>query len=135
MDYAYLTAPCGLPCFACYMYLANQDEAMRHLVSRELGLPLERAVCPGCRHIRGRPAHLPMSCRVYPCAAEKGVHVCSDCPDFPCDLLHPYFDKAKMWHNTKVFNLCLIRKMGLNVWAQEKAKTVLETYSYGKWSL
>ena len=135
MDYSYLTAPCGLPCFACYLYLANKDEAMRHLVSKELGLPREQAVCPGCRNTQGRPAHLPMPCRVYPCAVEKGVHLCCDCPDFPCDLLHPYFDNAKLWHNTKVFNLCLIKKLGLETWAQEKAQSVLETYSYTKWRL
>ena len=135
MDCADLTAPCGLPCFACYLYLANEDEAMRHLVSQELGLPREQAVCPGCRNTQGRPAHLPMNCRVYPCAAEKGVHLCCDCPDFPCDLLHPYFDNAKLWHNTKVFNLCLIKKLGLEAWAQEKAPSVLETYSYANWRL
>jgi hypothetical protein len=135
MDYVFLTAPCGLPCFACYLYLANEDEAMRHLVSRELGLPLEKAICPGCRNVHGQPAHLPMRCRVYPCAVEKGVHVCSDCPDFPCDLLHPYFDQAKLWHNTKIFNLCLIKKMGLASWAESKAQSVLEVYSYGTWKL
>lgn len=135
MDYSSLTAPCGLPCFACYLYLATEDEAMRHLVSQELGLPREQAVCLGCRNTHGRPAHLPMSCRVYPCAAEKGVHFCCDCPDFPCDLLHPYFDNAKLWHNTKVFNLCLIKKLGLEAWAQEKAPSVLETYSYAPWRL
>ena len=135
MDYHHLTAPCGLPCFACYMFLANEDESMRHLVSRELGLPPDQAVCPGCRHVHGRPAHLPMSCRVYPCAAGRDVHLCCDCSEFPCDFLQPYFDQAKLWHNTKIFNLCLIRKMGLQAWAQNKAKGVLEAYSCGKWML
>lgn len=135
MDYQQLTAPCGLPCFTCYLYLANDDEDMRRLVSRELGLPVDEATCPGCRPAHGNPAHLPMPCRVFPCAAQKGVHVCGDCSDFPCDYLHPFFDNAKVWHNTKVFNLCLIRKMGLASWAQTKAKSVLEAYSYAKWRL
>lgn len=135
MDYHHLTAPCGLPCFACYMYLANEDEAKRQLVSRELGLPLEQSACPGCRRVHGRPAHLPVTCRVYPCAAHRGVHVCSECPDFPCDFLHPYFENAKLWHNTKVFNLCLIKKMGLSAWARNKAGNVLEVYSRGTWTL
>lgn len=38
-------------------------------------------------------------------------------------------------HNTKVFNLALIRKMGLEKWAQEKAKLVKETYFGGKWNI
>jgi len=40
MDYHHLTAPCGLPCFACYMYLANEDETKRHFVAQVLELPL-----------------------------------------------------------------------------------------------
>jgi hypothetical protein len=135
MDYSSLTAPCGLPCFACYMYLANEDETKRHLVAQVLELPLEQAVCPGCRKVHGQPAHIPMPCRVYPCAAEKKVHLCCDCPEFPCDFLHPYRDNAKLLHNTKVFNLCLIKKLGLEVWAREKAPSVLETYFYAKWRL
>lgn len=131
-DYRQLTAPCGLPCFACYLYLANGDEEMRHLVSKELGLPPDQASCPGCRALGGKPAHLPVTCRVFPCAQLKQVQFCSDCADFPCDFLHLYFDRAKMWHNTKIFNLCLIKKLGLKVWAEEKAGKVLEEYSFGK---
>jgi len=135
MDYAHLTAPCGLPCFACYLFLAQDDGEKRRLVSQELGLPPDKAVCPGCRALQGQPGHLPMSCRLYPCAEAQGVQFCSDCDDFPCDKLHPYFDQAKMWHNTKVFQLCLIKKMGLAAWAEHKAKSVLETYSFGRFSL
>lgn len=135
MDYERLTAPCGLPCFTCYLFLANDDIQMRRLVSQELGLPMELASCPGCRALEGKPAHLPMSCRVFPCAAAKQVHLCSDCNDFPCDNLQPYADQAKMWHNTKVFNLCLIKKMGLSGWAGKKAREVVEAYSFGKFQL
>jgi hypothetical protein len=42
---------------------------------------------------------------------------------------------AKLWHNTKVFNLCLIKKMGLEEWAKNKAKKVIHTYSNEKWTL
>jgi hypothetical protein len=135
MDYVQLTAPCGLPCFSCYLFLANEDVQMRGLVAKELGLPMEKAVCPGYWALEGKPSHLPMPCRVFPCAALKGVQVCSDCADFPCDYLQPFFDQAKMWHNTKVYNLCLIKKLGLTAWAQNKAKSVLEAYSFGKFRL
>ncbi|MCK9376495.1 MAG: DUF3795 domain-containing protein [Syntrophobacterales bacterium] len=135
MDYAQLTAPCGLPCFACYRYLANEDEKMRQLVSRELGIPVEQAVCSGCRNLQGKPAHLPMPCRIYPCAGEHEIKFCCDCANFPCDYLHPYFDNAKLWHNTKVFHLCLIRKLGLEAWAQNKAAQVLADYSFKKFTL
>jgi len=26
VDYEYMTAPCGLPCFECYLHLAQFDE-------------------------------------------------------------------------------------------------------------
>jgi len=42
---------------------------------------------------------------------------------------------SKVPHNTKVFNLCLIKKMGLEKWATEKAKSVKDTYFKGKFKL
>lgn len=75
-------------------------------------------------------------CTVYPCAEERGVKFCCDCADFPCDSLHPYADQAgSLPHNTKVFNLCLIKKMGVEVWARDKARSVKETYFKGKWKM
>lgn len=135
MDYNHMTAPCGLPCFECYLYLTNDNEEMRAAAAKELGISEEKATCKGCRNEGGKCAHLPVQCRVYPCAEKKGINNCSDCPDFPCDYLHPYADNAKLWHNTKVFNLCLIKKMGIEDWAKHKAKNVLQTYSYAKWTL
>lgn len=135
MDYTHMTAPCGLPCFECYLYLANEQEELKEMVSKTLGIPIEKAACRGCRDEGGRCAHLPMECRLYPCAKWHGVEFCCDCSEFPCDYLHPYADNAVVWHNTKVFNLCLIKKMGLEEWAKTKAKSVLETYSNEKWTL
>jgi hypothetical protein len=135
MDYVQMTAPCGLPCFECYLYLANADEQVRAMVSEHLKLPLELSVCKGCRNEDGKCGHHPMACRVYPCAQNKGINFCYECTDFPCDNLHPYVDRAEIWHNTKVFNLCLIKKMGLESWAKNKAKKARDTYFYGKWTL
>jgi hypothetical protein len=50
--------------------------------------------------------------------------------------LHPYADKAlEVAHNTKIFNLCLIKKMGLELWAKTKAKSVGDTYFSGRLEL
>jgi hypothetical protein len=38
-------------------------------------------------------------------------------------------------HNLKVFNLALIRKMGVEKWAQEKAKLARDTYFTEKWNI
>jgi hypothetical protein len=96
IDYRHLTAPCGLPCFACYVYLAADHPDLQHLIAQVLGLPPEKVVCRGCRDEQGKCAHLPMPCQVYPYAARQGLQFCSDCSDFPCDHLHPYFDNAKV---------------------------------------
>ncbi len=136
MDYAQMTAPCGLPCFECIFFLANKSEEQRQQIVQELGLPYDQAICGGCRNVEGDCKHNPMPCRLYPCAKEKGVQFCFECTDFPCDFLHPYADQATTkGHNLKIFNLCLIIKMGLQDWAENKIKKVGEVYFTEKWTL
>jgi len=136
MDYEYMTAPCGQDCFNCPAYLANKNPEMRTMVSEKIGIPSEKAACPGFRAVKGDCPLLPVlgvECHIYPCAEKKGNKLCCDCLDFPCDYLHPYADKAdKVSHNIKVFNLCLIKKMGLESWAKDKAKSVKDVYKTGK---
>lgn len=138
MDYREMTAPCGLDCFNCPMYLAGKDEEMRTIISKKLGIPEEEASCSGCRAQGGTIAFLKMAqpCNVYRCITGKGLAFCCDCDDFPCDYLHPYADRAaQVPHNTKVFNLCLIKRMGLEKWAKQKAASVKNTYFKGKFQL
>ena len=64
----------------------------------------------------------------------RGITFCGDCKDFPCDNLHPYADKAEtLPHNIKVYNLCLINKIGLEKWAESKALEVRKTYFTKPW--
>ena len=138
MDYRQMTAPCGLDCFNCPIYLANDDENVRMKLAERLKMPSEKVTCRGCRQENGTIPFLNMTepCNVFRCIDKKGLHFCSDCSDFPCDHLHPYADMATQRpHNTKVFNLCLIKKMGVEKWAKEKAKSVKETYYKGKFRL
>jgi hypothetical protein len=138
MDYRHMTAPCGIDCFNCPMYLAKENEKVRTAVAKYMNLPYEQAVCGGCRAEKGAPAAegLTATCNVYKCTEKKGISFCCDCSDFPCDYLHPYADQASVRpHNTKVFNLGLIKKMGLEAWAKDKAKSVRDTYFRGKFKL
>jgi len=135
MDYGQMTSPCGLDCFNCPMYLANEDREVRKNISVGLNLPYEKAKCEGCRNAQGTIAFLGSTapCDVYKCTNRKGLAFCYECSDFPCDHLHPYADQASVrQHNTKLFNLCLIKKMGLETWARDKARNVKETYFNGK---
>lgn len=145
MDYAHLTAPCGLDCFNCAFFLVDSDEEASQQIkewSNELQIPLEIMKCRGCRphdgqiplqkHIFGEQHR----CAAYECGKAKGHELCGDCDDFPCDKLHPYADKADtLPHNIKVFNLCLINKMGLEKWARTKAAEVRKTYFTKPWTL
>jgi hypothetical protein len=138
MDYRQMTAPCGLDCFNCPMYLANENEKLRTAISKNIGIPFEKAVCKGCRNEKGTIPFLGMTepCNVYKCIEKKGLSYCCDCSDFPCDHLHPYAEMAAQRpHNTKVFNLCLIKKMGLESWAETKAKSVKDTYFKGEFKI
>jgi hypothetical protein len=131
MDYNQMTAPCGIDCFNCAVYHAGENEKLRERVAENLGVPPEQAFCKGCRNENGTVACLNMTepCQVYQCIEKKNLHFCFECPDFPCDHLHPYADQAASRpHNTKVFNSCLIKKMGLESWAETKAKKVRDTY-------
>jgi len=138
MDYRNMTAPCGLDCFNSPMYMASMNEGLRKKIAVKLKIPKEVAQCRGCRKEGGIMAFMKMkeSCTVYRCIEENGIDLCADCSDFSCDHPHPYADKASaVPHNTKVFNLCLIKKMGLEAWAAEKAKSVKDTYFKGKFKL
>ena len=138
MDYFRMTAPCGIDCFNCPLYLASDDDKLRSNVAKMLNVSAEQAVCAGCRNENGTIACLNMNepCQVYKCIQEKDIKFCYECTDFPCDHLHPYADKAgERPHNTKVFNLCLIKKMGLESWAQSKAKKVRSVYFSEKFKL
>ena len=145
MDYFQMTAPCGLDCFNCHFFLAHESPEAMGLVeqlSETYKIPLDVMLCQGCRehdgriplqkHVFGRAHH----CAAYECTKAKGVSYCCDCDQFPCDRLHPYADKANdLPHNIKVFNLCLIKRMGLEKWAASKAAEVREVYFNTPWSL
>ena len=136
MDYKEMTSPCGLDCFNCPAYLANEDQEMRAMVSKLFGISIQGASCKGCRNQGGKILDMPEPCNVYRCITKKDIDFCFDCSDFPCDHLHPYADRAaQVPHNTKVFNSCLIKKMGLESWAKDKAKSVRNTYYNGKFKL
>jgi len=134
MDVRELTAPCGLDCFNCICYLANDNEEIRKQVMAAAQVAYENAACKGCRKENGdipiRRAHgYKEPCKAFNCVRAKSIESCADCTDFPCDNLHPFADRASMFpHNVKVYNLALIRKMGVEEWAKEKAKSVRETY-------
>ena len=152
MDYRNLTAPCGIPCFECTVYKAKTDENIQKAISVRLGIDFDKAYCDGCRNRDGVAFLFEKNnifpdgncilfgnekgqCKIYLCAEEKQIHNCSECNDFPCDLLQPLADRANLLpHNLKIYNLSLIKKLGLEKCAVEKAEKTMNDYKTKKFN-
>ena len=117
-----VVAPCGLDCFNCELYQDNLTEKLAELIAAKSGIAKADVACAGCREMDGRHFHLPEGCATLECVKKKGLELCSDCPDFPCELLAPLADQAGRYpHNFKLYNLCRIQRIGLDRWAEEAA--------------
>jgi hypothetical protein len=106
-------APCGIDCGICELYLCKDNQQLiDYLVSK--GVPKEKLPCAGCQEIKGFCPVIGGQCTTYACVMEKNVDFCFECCDFPCSKLHPSADRAgTLPHNLKVFNLCTIRREGV----------------------
>lgn len=112
-------APCGLDCETCPVYKDNITEKARAYFAGRFHIKPEEAACQGCRPSEGSPLPCP-DCETYICAEQHGLHLCSDCPSFPCRKLMPVADGANRFpHNTKLYNLCRIRLLGVDRWLDE----------------
>ncbi len=135
MDVKQLTAPCGLPCFACAVYKENITEEMTQFVAKAHGITPEEVPCSGCRSAQGCPFEKLLTdtgCPTKKCVEAKRLHNCSECSEFPCENLMPTADLAKeLPHNTKMYNLARIKLIGLEAWAKE-APLIQKKYFMGK---
>jgi hypothetical protein len=124
-----LTAPCGLDCFNCELFEDNLTEELSQKIHSKMGVLKGEIACRGCREQDGRHFHLPNGCATLDCVKAKNVALCCDCNDFPCALLAPTADQAAKYpHNFKVFNLCRIKKVGLERWMREEAGQIRKKY-------
>lgn len=127
-----LTAPCGLDCFNCIVYEKNITGSIRIRVSRSLNIPESRVDCKGCREQNGRVLKND-SCATLECVKEKGVDYCFECGDFPCPKLASVADMADSYpHNLKLYNLCRMKKVGVEAWAEHDAAEIRKRYFKGK---
>jgi hypothetical protein len=126
-----LVAPCGLDCGNCEFYLSKQNEQiLEYLVSK--GIPKAVLPCNGCRYADGKCPVMQTDCTTYSCAKSKGVAFCSDCKEFPCSMLNPAADRANsLPHNLKVFNLCTIKRDGVENFINQSGRIKL-SYFKGK---
>lgn len=126
-----LTAPCGIDCFNCEVYAGNITEETKAVMAQRLHLEPGKVPCKGCREQQGCRLHW-NSCDTLDCVRSKGVAFCFECGDFPCPMLQPAADgAAKYPHNMKVYNLCRIKSIGVDRWAEEEAAEIRRRYYQG----
>ena len=134
-DKLLLVAPCGLYCGDCPLYKARTDNTLAEKVAKQQGIPVEQLpVCLGCRAQQG---HIPVMgepiCGTYDCVInQNALNFCYECEDFPCLKLAPSADRAQVFpHNSKIYNLLLLQKLGLENWLQ-KANELWRQYFRSK---
>ncbi len=80
--------------------------------------------CKGCREQQGQVKNFPI-CKTYECVIGKGYNFCYECDEFPCEKLQPIVNfEIFMPHNSKIYNLLMIKKLGISKWneiCEEKA--------------
>ena len=127
-----LTAPCGLDCFNCEIYEGNITEEMKKQFASKIKKDPEEIACKGCQRENGC-RHLGQPCETLKCIKEKGLEFCFECGEFPCVKLQPAKEGADRYpHNYKLFNLCRMKAVGVEKWAEEEAKLIRQRYYLGK---
>lgn len=90
---------CGFRCDICPAYEKNiqGQEELKTIRSGwrsyfGFDIPEDRIACVGCLN-EGR--HADADCPVRPCAVERRIQTCADCPDFECERLKSRMDFAE----------------------------------------
>ena len=127
-----LTAPCGMDCFNCPVYVDNITTVVKYVLALRLRLSPRNIPCTGCRKQQGCRLHW-NTCETLDCVKAKGIEFCFECAEFPCSRLQPAADgAAKYPHNMKLYNLCRIKKIGVEQWAEKEAGVIRRKYFKGK---
>ena len=88
--------------------------------------------CKGCREQPG--CSIPHEdCATLKCVHQKSLDFCHECGEFPCSLLQPCADGAQRYpYNFKLYNLCRIQRIGLQIWAEDEAAEIRKRYYNGR---
>lgn len=129
-----LAAPCGIDCGICELYICKDNAQLLNMMVQK-GIPKEKLPCPGCRPLKGKCPVLPGVCATYSCVTDKKAKFCFECAEFPCEKLQPSVDRADILpHNMKVFNLCTIKRCGIEKFV-ERSMDIKKRYYTGKMAI
>ena len=119
-------APCGLYCGACVIRAAvkKNDPQMLEMIAdglaKYLGRPVgvEEVCCDGClSDVRAAPCR---DCEIRDCAVSKGITHCSQCDDFPCQLITDFNNDEFAHHSEVLDNIRRQREVGIDDWLEEQ---------------
>ncbi len=117
-----VVAPCGIDCVNCELFAENGRQEIWERVAKATDKSIQEVQCKGCREQGGCP--MLKDCQTLACAREKGVDFCCQCGDFPCTRLQPMKQGAERTpHNLKVYNLLRLKRLGLEGFLAESART------------
>lgn len=112
-----LAAVCGLYCEACTLYIATTEdpERLKGLAAR-FQLSEEEIKCYGCRSAKRGPYC--EKCKMFACAAERGIDFCVECAEYPCDDLKRF--QSERAHRIELWDdLERIKTIGYKRWLKE----------------
>lgn len=126
MSKEHLAAVCGLYCGACGLYRTRrngspaQQQELAKTLSERWGVPPEEVDCEGCLS-GGKLSPYCRNCQILRCpATKKSAKRCSDCPDFPCDLITNFNNDGVRHHAEVLANIEHQRKIGVRAWLKEQ---------------
>jgi hypothetical protein len=141
-DNLQLITYCGLYCELCTQRgrIPQQAKALKETMTKEsyevygfeipgfeafwtfLGDLCEKAnACPGCRAGGGNPY-----CEIRQCARGRGVEICADCADYPCERVEHF---AQVYP-TILVDAKRLREVGLGAWIKEQEQRAATGFCY-----
>lgn len=121
-------APCGLYCGACSIRAAynRKDEQLLKAMADGVAVYLGHAVeasdmaCGGC--LSDTLAAPCRECKIRDCAFAKGFTRCSECGEFPCELVTNFNNDGLPHHSEVLKNIRRQKEIGIDSWIKEQSE-------------
>ncbi len=112
-----LAAVSGLYCEACTLFIATKEDPARLKgLAERFQISEEAMRCRGCRSDRRGPYC--EICKMFACAAERGIDFCVQCTEYPCNDLKRF--QSERPHRIELWDdLERIGEIGYKNWLQE----------------
>jgi hypothetical protein len=112
-----LAAVCGLYCEACTLFIATKEDPARLKgLAERFKISEEAMKCYGCRSDKRGPYC--EICKMFDCAAERGIDFCIECTEYPCNDLKQF--QSERPHRIELWDdLGRIGEIGYKNWLQE----------------